>query len=106
MNYQKLKTKYPLTITNYLKWSAEDLEKSNSFNDYLEYFFDASTYIGVAEEYYCDLRIDNAKYIEIIKKEYPELYSEWDEEVRIDLVRSLDNAYKCVEYFLLNGFKY
>jgi hypothetical protein len=106
MNYLKYKKKYPLTLSNYFKWAVEDIEASNSFDNYLESFFNGSVESGSdgGEYYYNDLHIDQEKYIKAIKKKFPELYDEYREEIIISLVENKEDAYKCVEHILLKGY--
>ncbi|WP_275316953.1 hypothetical protein [Tenacibaculum bernardetii] len=105
MNYQKYNKNYPLITSKYLEWTVQDLKTSNSFNDFLEFFFSGGISIGVADEYYCILHINKPEYIQILKNKYPELYDEWREEIIINLAEKNEDAYKCGEYLLIKGYK-
>lgn len=107
MNYIKYKNKYPLTLTHYFEWTVEDLAASNSFDNFLEYFFNGGIESGSdgGEYYYSQLHIDKVEFIKILQVQFPELYDKYTEEIVIDLVENRENAYKCAEYLLLNGHK-
>lgn len=107
MNYLKYKKEYPLTLSYYFKWTVEESDSSKTFDSFLENFFKAGIESGSdgGEYYYSQLHIDQEKYVEILQVKFPELYDEYEEEIIIDLVEEIENAYKCVEYILANNFK-
>lgn len=113
MNYLKLKTKYPESVSRYLNWvsinhfSNAKIIESDFGGDYkdINYF---KTYFGeifkisIYNYYSFHVIIDNPRYVSLLMEAFPTNYSKTNNTLSfyVSKQEDFDNLFKCTE--LLN----